>query len=112
MSTRFLSVEDAAKRTGKEEFFQNVKRAVIPRLIEKGILEGKKEKKKELVADDDALARVLAPGVEAFVYNQQGYSFMAVRASIERVATKLKSRPGVCEYEEKVKPIKMKRDIS
>ena len=85
VSTKFLPLEDAAKRAGKEEFSQNVKRAMIPRLIKKGILRGKKEKKRDLVADDDALARVLQPGVEAFVYNQQGYSFMAVRAPIEQV---------------------------
>jgi hypothetical protein len=112
MSTKFLAVEDAAKRAGKDEFFQSVKRAVIPRLIGKGILQGKKVKKCEFVADDEALARVLQPGVEAFVYNQQGYSFMAVRAPIEQVAAKLELRPGVSKYEEKVKPLKMKRDVS
>ena len=112
MKTKFLSIEAAAKRAGNDEFFQNVKRAVIPCLIQKGILRGKKDKKRDLVADDDALARVLRPGVEAFVYNQQGYSFMSVRAPIEQVATQLKSRAGVSEYEERVKPLKMKRYIS
>ncbi len=112
MSTKFLSLDQAAKRAGKEEFFQNVKRAVIPHLIKEEILTGKKAGNEQLVADDEALARVLQPGVEAFVYNQQGYSFMAVRGRIEQVASKLKSRPGVSQYEEKVKPLKMKRDIS
>ena len=50
VSTKFLPLEDAAKRAGKEEFSQNVKRAMIPRLIKKGILRGKKEKKRDLVA--------------------------------------------------------------
>src|SRR5947199_2161442 len=111
MSTKYISVEEAAKRAGKEEYFQNVKRAVIPRLIQKGLLQGKKEKKRELVADDAALARVIQLGVEAFVYNQQGYSFMAVKAPIEQAAAKLKARPAVSQYEESVKPLKMKHGI-
>src|SRR5262245_8350664 len=109
---RYLSVEEAAKRAGKEEFFQNVKQAVIPGLIRKGMLQGKNNKKRELVADDAALARILEPGVEAFVYGQQGYSFVAVHAPIEQVAEKLKTRSGVSEYDEKVKPLKMKKDVS
>jgi hypothetical protein len=111
MSTKYLSVEEAAKRAGKDDFFQNVKRAVIPRLIKKGLLQGKKEKKRELVADDDALARVMQLGVETFVYNQQGYSFLVARAPIQQVAAKLKARPGASEYEENIKPLKMKHGI-
>ena len=107
MKLNYLSVEveAAAKRAGKEDFFQNVKKAIVPRLIEKGLLHGKKEKQRQLVADDDALARVMRLGVESFVYNRQGYSFMAVRAPIQQVAQKLKGRPGVAKYEEGVKPL-------
>lgn len=112
MSIKYLSVEDAAKRAGKVEFFQNVKRAVIPRLIGKGLLQGKKDKKRDLVADDDALARMMQLGVEAFVYNQQGYSFAVVHAPIEQVAGKLKKRRAVSKYEENVKPLKMKHDVA
>jgi len=50
-----LSVEDAAKRAGKDDFLQNVKRAMIPRLLKKGLLHGKVEKKQQFVADDEAL---------------------------------------------------------
>jgi hypothetical protein len=49
-------------------------------------------------------------GVEAFVYNQQGYSFVVVRAPIERVAEVLKERPGVTKYVESVEPAKMRDD--
>ncbi|HWI55742.1 MAG TPA: hypothetical protein VNZ22_00845, partial [Bacillota bacterium] len=107
MNLKYLSIEEAAKQSGKEEFFRNMKAAVIPRLIAKGLLHGKKEKKRQLVAADDALMRVMRLGVEPFVLNQQGYSFMAVRAPIEQVVQKLKARPGVAEYEESVNPLKM-----
>jgi len=108
MSLKYVSVEEAAKRAGKDEFLRNVRAAVIPRLTGKGLLHGKKEKKRQLVADDDALARLAGLGVEAFVQDQQGYSFMVVRAPIEQVAKKLKARPGVAKYEESVKPLRMK----
>lgn len=111
MKIKYLTVEEAAKRAGKEEFLRNVKAAVIPRLIGKGLLHGKKEKKSQLVADDEALARMMQLGVESFVHNQQGYSFMAVRAPIQQVAQKLKARPGVAKYKESVKPLKMKKDV-
>jgi len=49
MSTKYISIEQAAKRAGKDDFLQNVRAAVIPKLIEKGVLSGKKDKKKQLV---------------------------------------------------------------
>jgi hypothetical protein len=112
MSTKYISIEEAAKRAGKDDFLQNVKSAVIPRLIAKGLLSGKKEKKKQLVADDDALAKVMHSGVESFVQNQQGYSFMVVRAPIESVAEKLKARKSVAKHQPNIKPLKMQHDIS
>ena len=111
MGTKYISVEKAAKRAGKEDFLQNVKEAVIPRLIKKGLLHGKMEKKRQLVADDEALARIMQLGVEPFVYNQQGYSFVVVHAPIQDVALKLKPRPGVAQYQEGVKVARMKKDI-
>lgn len=47
-------------------------------------------------------------GVEAFAQNQQGYSFVVVRAPIEDVAKKLKARPGVAKYEESARPRRLK----
>ena len=111
MSTKYISIEEATKRAGKDDFLQNVKKAIIPRLIKKGMLNGKKEKKNLLVADDDALARVMQSGVESFVQNQQGYSFMVVRAPIESVGEKLKARKSVAKHEPNIKPLKMKHDI-
>src|SRR6266436_3243603 len=72
----------------------------------------KKKKKNLLVADDDALARVMQSGVESFVPNQQGYSFMFVRAPIETVGEQLKARKSVAKYEPNIKPLKMKQHIS
>lgn len=112
MSAKYISIEEAAKRVGKDDFLQNVKIAVIPRLIAKGLLSGKNEKKKQLVADDDALAKVIQSGVESFVQNQQGYSFMIVRAPIETVAEKLKARKSVAKHQSNIKPLKMQHDIS
>ena len=111
MNLKYLSVEEAAKRAGKDEFLRNVRSAVIPRLMQKGLLHGKEDKKRQLVADDDALASLAGLGVETFVQNQQGYSFVVVRAPIEDVAKKLKERPGVANYEENVKALRMKDDV-
>jgi hypothetical protein len=111
MDHKFLPVNEAAMRAGKDQFFRNVKEAVIPRLIEKELLHGKQEGSQLLVADDDALARMMQLGVESFIYNQQGYCFVVVRASIERVAQQLKLRPSVTHYEERVTPAKMKENV-
>jgi hypothetical protein len=80
-------------------------------MIEKGVLNGKREGDRELVANDEALARVMRLGVEGFVYDQQGYSFVVVRAPIERVAEVLKERPGVMKYVESAQPIKMRDGV-
>jgi len=45
MSAKYISIEEATKRAGKDDFLQNVKKAIIPRLIKKGMLNGKKEKR-------------------------------------------------------------------
>jgi hypothetical protein len=111
MDAPFLTISEAAKRAGKQKYLQNVKRAVLPRLIEKGLLRGKREGKRQLVADDDALARIMRLGIEAFVQNQQGFSFTAVRAPIEKLSQLLKSSPGVVRLEERVKPQRLKDAI-
>lgn len=104
MDAPFVKITEAASRAAKDTFSKNVKAAVIPRLIEKGMLNGKREGRRLLVADDDVLARLMRLGIEAFVQNQQGFSFTAVRAPIEQVAQRLESRPGVARYEANVKP--------
>ncbi len=80
-------------------------------MIEKGVLNGKREGDRELVADDEAFAWVMRLGVEAFVYSMQGYSFVVVRAPIEQVADWLKQRPGARSYEENVRVSKMPNDV-
>ncbi|MBV9865695.1 MAG: hypothetical protein JO316_10115 [Abitibacteriaceae bacterium] len=112
MNPKYLTVEEVAQRAGEDGFPRNVRRAVIPHLIKKGLLHGKQEDQHQLVADDDALARLTAFGVEQFVYNQQGYSFMAVRAPIEEVARHLAAGPGVANYEASVQPLPMQEDVA
>lgn len=104
----YVTIEEAAKRAGAEEFYQNVWKGVIPLLIEKGVLKGKKGE----VADDETLERVMGFGIEKFVGNQQGWSFMAVKAPMEEVAAALGRRAGVIARTENVKPLKMKKDLS
>lgn len=111
MNVNYLSVKDAAKRAGEDEFLRNVRSAVIPRLIGKGLLQGKKEKRRWFVADDDKLARLNGLGVETFVSGQQGYSFVVVRAPIEDVAKQLQTRPGVAKYKQSVKAFPMRDDV-
>jgi len=103
----YLSVEEAAKRAGEDGFFQNVWKGVIPILMEKGVLNGQDGR----VADDEALGRVMAFGIERFVQDQQGWSVMAVRAPIAEVAAALGRRAGVLARTENVRPLKMTEDL-
>ncbi len=107
MEPRYLSVEEAAERAGEEAFLRKVKAAVLPLLHRRGLVHGRVEEGRLLVADDDALARTLQLGIESFVFDQQGFSFMAVRAPIQEVAPRLKARAGVASYEEDVRPLDM-----
>jgi hypothetical protein len=108
----FLSAEEAAKRAGGAAFFQNVRKRVIPLLIKKGLLKGKTVGGKPMVAADAALQWILGFGIEEFVYNQQGWSFTAVRASIDQVSAALGKRPGVIGQTQSVKPLTMKENAA
>jgi hypothetical protein len=110
MADKFLTVEQAAKKAGDVNFYQNVKRAVIPRLIKKKLLTGKKDGKTQFVADDEALARIMRLGIEPFVYNQQGYSFVVVLAPLDQVAAHLETRPSIIKYQANIKPRKLGKD--
>lgn len=110
MSEKFIAIEEAAQRGAAEGFPQNVRREVIPRLIERGALRGKTVKGKPAVADDAVLARIMRLGIERFVYNQQCWSFTAVRAQAEAVAGRLKGRQGVLRHEPNVKVMRMRKD--
>ncbi|HEY7116129.1 MAG TPA: hypothetical protein VH475_06070 [Tepidisphaeraceae bacterium] len=107
---KYLSIDEASGRDKVEDFFANVKEQVIPYLIERGVLSGRTENGTTLVADDAALARVMRLGIESFVYGQDGWSFMAVRAPIGAVSAALARRPGVKEHRPDVRPAAMSPD--
>lgn len=109
---KFIDVKAAARRAGREEFFRSVKSHVIARFLNRKLLQGKQEGKKQLVADNAELAEVLRFGVERLVYNQQGFSFFAVRAPIELVAGALRRRPCVVSSEASVTPQAMRDGIA
>jgi hypothetical protein len=101
-----LPIVEAAKIGKKDSFFQNVKKEVIPKLIKRGKLKGKAG----VVVDDAEFRDLMQFGIESFVYNQQGWSFTAIEAPIEKVAHALRSRNGVLNYTENVKSEKMKEN--
>ena len=105
-----LSIEEAAKVGKKDGFFQNVKKEIIPKLIKSGRLNGKTGKGKSSVVDDMAFQQVMQFGIESFVYNQQGWSFTAVKAPVAKVAEYLKNRKGVLNQVENVKVAKLKKN--
>lgn len=105
-----LSIGEAAGIGRKDAFFQNVKREIIPKLIERGKLKGITNKGKLCVLDNAAFRNLMQYGIESFVYNQQGWSFTVIKAPIERVAAILKSRKGVLHYVENVKVGKLGGD--
>lgn len=95
----YLSLEDAAKLGAKEQFFQNVRRTVIPELVKSKKLSGKTVEGNLQVLDDEAFRRTMRFGIERFVYGQEAWSFVAIRAPLEDVAKSLKARPDVRAYE-------------
>jgi hypothetical protein len=62
-----LTLEEAAKVGKEDDFFQNVKKEIIPNLIKRGILNGKTVKGKPCVIDDDTFQRVMRHGIESMV---------------------------------------------
>src|SRR5436305_39108 len=101
-----LPITEAAKIGKKDDFFQNVKKEIIPKLIKRGKLKGKAG----VVVDDASFRGLMRFGIESFVYNQQGWSFTAINAPIEKVADALRSRKGLLNYTENVKTEKMKKN--
>jgi hypothetical protein len=109
----YLPLTQAA-RAGRrqDQFFQNVKLKVIPRLIERGLLTSRMEGDELHVADDDAFRRLMRYGIDDFVYNQQGWSCVAIKAaSMDAAAQALRGRTGgVLAYEPGVTPRKLGED--
>src|SRR5262245_38279408 len=99
----FLSIEEAAKIGRKEEFFHNIRKKVIPGLIESGRLKGQTIDKQLRVLADDEFKRMMCCGIEPFVYNTQGWTFVAVNAPVDDLADVLRGLPSVSDYESSVK---------
>jgi len=102
-----FAIPEAAKIGKKAAFFQNVKKEVIPKLIQRGKLTGKTVKGKPGVVDDTSFRTLMEYGIESFVYNQQGWSFTAIYTPVEKVASVLRHRRGVLTYTDNVKPAKL-----
>lgn len=108
-SGAFLPVEETVEEFEKG-FLQNVRKDVIPLLIRDGILTGKTVKKKVYVLDDNAFRRVMRFGIENFVSNQQGWSFVAFKAPFDNVARVLRARKDVSSYRENVGASKLEKE--
>ena len=108
-SGEYLPVEETVEES-EMGFIQNVRKEVSPRLIKKGMLTGKKVKGKLSVLDDDAFRKYMRYGIEQFVLNQQGWSFIAFKAPIDAVANSLRKRKDVLEYQENVGAMKLAKN--
>jgi hypothetical protein len=108
-SGEYLPVEETVEEF-EEGFVQNVRKEVIPWLIKKGKLTGKKVKGKLCVLDDETFRKYMQYGIERFVLNQQGWSFTAFKAPIDAVAGALRKRKDVTKYREKVQAVKLKEE--
>jgi hypothetical protein len=95
-----MTIEDAARsgQGGEEGFYYNVRVKVIPRLVERGLLNGKSVEGVPHVAIDETFERRMSFGIERFVYNTQGWSFVAFDSPFDRVAAALRSLRGVSGY--------------
>jgi hypothetical protein len=108
-SGTFLPVEKTVEEfeTG---FLQNVRKEVIPLLIRDGILTGKTVKKKVHVLDNDAFRRTMRFGIENFVRDRQGWSFVAFKAPFDNVAKAVRARKDVSSYRENVGASKLEEE--
>jgi hypothetical protein len=105
----FLPVEKTVEEFEKG-FLQNVRKEVIPLLIRDGILTGKTVKKKVHVLDDSAFRRTMRFGIENFVRDRQGWSFVAFKAPLHSVAKTLRARKDVSSYQENVGASKLEEE--
>ncbi len=105
----FLPVKKTVEEFEKG-FLQNVRNEVIPLLIRDGILTGKTVKNELHVLDDDAFRRAMQFGIESFVLDQEGWSFVAFKAPFEDVSKALRARKEVSSYQENVGASKLKKE--
>ena len=106
---KYLPIDKTVEESEKGTFIQNVRKEVIPWLIKKGKLTGKTEKGKQHVLDNEAFRRYMRHGIERFVLNQQGWTFIAVKAAPDEVARVLKAREDVTRYRRETGASKLKK---
>ena len=99
---RSLSISQAARLGTNNSFAYKVRKEIIRRLLEQGKLSGTFTEKVPCVIDDAAFRNLIQFGIEKFVYDRQGWSFTAVRATIENIARHLENRRGVVSYARRV----------
>jgi hypothetical protein len=98
----------------QDQYFQNVKLKVIPRLVERGLVNGRTAENGQLeVADDEALRAAMRLGIEEIVYNTQGWSCVAIKApSMDQAAAAIRSRGGgVLAHEPSVRPLALQKGV-
>jgi hypothetical protein len=108
-SGTLLPVEKTVEEFEKG-FLQNVRKEVIPLLIRDGILTGKTVKKKLYVLDDDAFRSAMRFGIENFVRDRQGWSFVAFKAPFDNVAKAVRAHKDVSSYRENVGASKLEEE--
>jgi hypothetical protein len=98
----YLRADKLVRSGGKDDFGGCIPAEAVTRFIDRGVLQGKMVRGKQMVLDDDMLQRVLQLGIEPFTFNMQGWSFAAVDAPIERVADVVRQVLDVAEVRERV----------
>jgi hypothetical protein len=94
-----LTIREAAKAAKKGRYARAVAEAVIPDLIADGAIRGTLDGVGARVVDDEAFREAMRFGIERFMFNQQGWSFVAIDAPIHAVAEYLRGRSDVLHYE-------------
>ncbi len=98
----YVNVEDLTRPGLKDEFYGAILGDVVTELVARGALQGKTVRGKTSVVDDEALQRVLQLGIEPLVYEQQGWSFVAVEAPIDDVLAVVR---------DVLEPVEVRRDV-
>src|SRR5688572_12128863 len=103
----YLRTDKLVRLGCKDDFGGSIPAEAVTRLVDRGVLQGKTVRGKQMVLDDDALQRILRLGIEPFAFNQQGWSFAAVEADIDRVGDVMRQVFDVKEARQRVPVRKM-----
>jgi len=104
---RYVNVEELARPGMKDDFYGETLAEVVTELVSRGVLRGKSVRGKTSVLDDEALRRVVQLGIEPLVYQQQGWSFVAVEAQMDRVLEVVRDVLAPVEVRQDVKVHRM-----